>query len=200
MTANPYQQPYGHPGAYAPIPQPPQPPARPSKAAGWLHIVSVVTLGLMAGLFFAFDVSVMPGLAKTDDRTYVAAMQQFNAEIDGNGLFVLIFCGAIIAAGLAAVLEFRRGRKTIALWAGLAAVLYLIVLMLTMGVEIPLNNQLADLGDPAKIHDFSLVDKFKGSWESVNIVRTLLNTAALGCAAYAAKLHGRAEALLGIGR
>ncbi|WP_406134618.1 DUF1772 domain-containing protein [Streptomyces sp. NBC_01089] len=201
MTANPYQQQYGQPGAYAPIPQPPQQqPARPNKAAGWLHIVSVVTLGLMAGLFFAFDISVMPGLAKTDDRTYVTAMQQFNAEIDGNGLFVLIFCGAIIAAGLAAVLEFRRGRKTIALWAGLAAVLYLIVLMLTMGVEIPLNNQLADLGNPAKIHDFSLVDKFKGSWESVNIVRTLLNTAALGCAAYAAKLHGRAEALLGSGR
>ncbi|MCX0241637.1 MULTISPECIES: anthrone oxygenase family protein [Streptomyces] len=208
MTPNPYPQQQGPAGAQAPYQQPwgrpaaPVPPRedRPNKAAGWLHMISVITLGLMAGLFFAYDVSVMPGLANTDDRTYVTSMQQFNAEIDGNGLFALIFMGAIVAAGLAAFLEFRRGRKTIALWAGLAAVLYLVVLMLTMGVEIPLNNQLADLGNPAKIHDFSLVDKFKGTWETVNIFRTLLNTAALGCAAYAAKLHGRAEALLSVGR
>ncbi|MGY0490643.1 anthrone oxygenase family protein [Streptomyces sp. WG-D5] len=196
MTANPYQrQQYGHPPYQQPLPQQlPHTPARPSRAAGVLHLVSVVTLGLMAGLFFAYDISVMPGLAHTDDRTYVTAMQQFNAEIDGNGLFALVFCGAIVAAGVAAFLEFRRGHRTIALWAGLAAVLYLFVLMLTMGVEIPLNNQLADLGDPAKIHDFALVEKFKGTWETVNIVRTLLCTAALGCAAYAARLHGRTEA------
>ncbi|MEU2249337.1 DUF1772 domain-containing protein [Streptomyces sp. NPDC019224] len=209
MTPDPHVQQYGPSGAQAPSQQQggrpgdvpaPQPAGRPSKAAGRLHMVSVLTLGLMAGLFFAYDVSVMPGLAKTDDRTYVAAMQQFNAEIDGNGLFALIFMGAILAAGLAAFLEFRRGHKTIALWAGLAAVLYLAVLMLTMGVEIPLNTQLADLGDPAKVHDFALVDKFKGTWETVNICRTLLTTAALGCAAYAARLHGRAEALLTAGR
>ncbi|MET9774598.1 DUF1772 domain-containing protein [Streptomyces sp. NPDC006367] len=160
-----------------------------------LHLVSVVLLGLMAGLFFAYDISVMPGLAGTDDRTYVAAMQQFNAEIDGNGLFALVFLGALLAAGAAAFLEFRRGHRGVALWAGLAAVLYLAVLILTVGVEIPLNDRLAGLGDPAEVRDFSLVDTFEGTWAAVNIVRTLLSTAALGCAAYAARLHGRTEAL-----
>jgi uncharacterized membrane protein len=152
-------------------------------------------MGLMAGLFFAFDVSVMPGLDRTDDRTFATAMQHFNSEIDGNGLFGLVFCGVLLTTAAAAVLTHRRGRRATALWAGLAAVLYLVVLLITFTVNIPLNNELADLGNPARAHDFSVVDEFRGTWETTNILRTLLCTAALGCVTQAVRLHGRAEAL-----
>ncbi|MGW3497368.1 anthrone oxygenase family protein [Streptomyces sp. NPDC001020] len=193
MTADPYQQ-HGQLGSHALTP--PRPAERPSRTAGPLLIVSTVAVGLMAGLFLAFDVSVMPGLNSTDNRTFATAMQNFNSEIDGNGLFGLVFTGALLAAGAATVIEYRRGRRAVALWAGVATGLYLLVLLITFAVNIPLNNELADLGNPAKVHDFSVIDKFRTTWEGTNILRTVLNTAALGCIAYAVRLNGRADAVL----
>ncbi|GGR09773.1 membrane protein [Actinoplanes ianthinogenes] len=137
---------------------------------------ALVCTGLMAGIFFAFTVSVMPGLANTDDRTFVTAMRQINAAIE-NGLFGLVFVGALALPALAAVLLARSGRRAAAWWAGAAAVLYLLVLILTMAVEVPLNDQLAQAGtDFARArHDF------EGTWVPVNNLRTVLNTLALAC-------------------
>ncbi|MER6362184.1 hypothetical protein [Kitasatospora sp. NPDC001527] len=56
-------------------------PARGSAATGPVLATATTAMGLMSGLFFAFDVSVMPGLAAGDDRTYVTAMQHINAAI-----------------------------------------------------------------------------------------------------------------------
>ena len=189
MTANPYHQ-YGPVNPYAPVP--PQPAPAPSRSTGILLVLSTITMGLMSGLFFTFDVSIMPGLAGTPDRVYVEAMQNFNQLIDSSGLFALVFIAAFIATTTAAVIEYRRGRRSPALWAAIAASLYLVALLITFSVNIPLNNELAQLGDPSKVSDFSLVDKFKGIWETTNIMRTLLCTAALGCLAHCLKLHGRA--------
>lgn len=193
MAANPYH-PYGPANPYAPAPPPPRPARRPSRTTGPLLVISTVTMGLMAGLFFTFDVSIMPGLARTDDRFYVEAMQNFNELIDNSGLFALVFIGAFAATTTAAVLDFRRGHRSPALWAAVAATLYLVALLITFSVNIPLNMELAQLGDPAKVTDFALVDKFKGIWETTNIMRTLLCAAALGCLAHCLKLHGRATA------
>ncbi|MFE2597540.1 DUF1772 domain-containing protein [Streptomyces sp. NPDC059396] len=194
--------PTGTPNPYAA--HPPQAPAvapvRRSKAVGPLLMIATITMGLMAGLFFAYDISVMPGLARTDDRTYVEAMQNFNALIDGNGLFGMVFIGALLAAAVAAFLEHRQGRRGAALWIGAAAVLYFVALMITFSVNIPLNNDLAAAGDPAKITDFSIVEKFKGTWEASNIVRTLVCTAALGFLARALVLHGRGSAVPAVPR
>ncbi|MFF8716702.1 DUF1772 domain-containing protein [Streptomyces sp. NPDC015184] len=190
MTANPYS-PHNAPGPGAPLP-PQAPPARQGKAAGVLLMLSVITVGLMAGLFFAYDVSVMPGLARTDDPVYAQAMQNFNEVIDTSGLFVLVFLGALAVTVAVAVLEYRKGHRKVALWAGIAAGLYVVALLVTFSVNIPLNNELAAIGNPVKATDLSIVDKFKGTWEATNIMRTLLCTAALGCLAHGLKLHGRA--------
>ncbi|MFD8982796.1 anthrone oxygenase family protein [Streptomyces sp. NPDC059564] len=165
---------------------------RGGKAAGFLLGLATVLVGLMAGLFFAFDVSVMPGLAASDAPTYVTAMRHFNEAIDGNGLFGTAFVLALLAAAAAAIVEYRAGRRGAALWAGAAAVAYLVVLVLTFAVNIPLNNELAAAGDAAGASAASVTDKFKGTWVPVNIVRTVLSTAALAALARALLLHGRA--------
>ncbi|MCX5381128.1 DUF1772 domain-containing protein [Streptomyces sp. NBC_00091] len=169
---------------------------RPKAAATTTFLLglSTVLVGLMAGLFFAFDVSVMPGLAAGDDRTYVTAMQHFNAAIDGNGLFGGVFVLALLATIASAAVAYRKGRRGTALWAGAAAVAYLLVLVITFAVNIPLNNELADAGDAAKLTDFAVVDTFKGTWVTTNILRTLLCTAALAALSRALLLHGRSTA------
>ncbi|MFG2721511.1 DUF1772 domain-containing protein [Streptomyces sp. NPDC048416] len=163
-----------------------------SKSTTALLLVSTVLLGLMAGLFFAFDVSVMPGLAAGDEHTYVIAMRSFNKAIDGNGLFGMAFVLALLVSAASAVIEFRRGRRGVAVWVGVACVTYLIVLVITFAVNIPLNNELADAGDVAKMTDFSVVDTFKGTWVAANIMRTVLCTAALTALSRALVLYGRA--------
>ncbi|WP_329391865.1 DUF1772 domain-containing protein (plasmid) [Streptomyces sp. NBC_01351] len=179
-------------GPYAPPRQPPPATTERSKIATALLLVSTVLVGLMAGLFFAFDVSVMPGLAEGDDRTYVTAMQSFNEMIDGNGLFGMAFVIALLASAASAVVEYRKGRRGVAIWVGAAALAYFVVLMITFSVNIPLNNELADAGDAAKLTDFAIVEKFKSTWVSTNIIRTLLCTVALTALARALILYGRA--------
>lgn len=206
-AGSPQQYPAGGPSPYAaqpgsyqqPQPQPGAWPGQPAPAAAdrgklptVLLLVATVLVGLMAGLFFAFDVSVMPGLAAGDERTYVTAMQNFNAKIDGNGLFGMAFVLALLASAASVVIEFRKGRRTVAIWVGVAAVAYLVVLMITFSVNIPLNNELADAGDAAKMTDFAIVDEFKGTWVSTNIIRTLLCTVALTALSRALILYGRA--------
>ncbi|MER5368122.1 DUF1772 domain-containing protein [Streptomyces sp. NPDC002722] len=108
--------------------------------------------------------------------------------------FALVFRGALAVTVAVAAIEYRKGRRTVALWAGAAAALYVVALAVTFAVNIPLNNELAAIGDPARAGDLSVVDRFKGVWETTNIMRTLLCTAALGCLAHCLKLHGRGAA------
>ncbi|MGW7259653.1 anthrone oxygenase family protein [Streptomyces sp. NPDC054834] len=164
---------------------------RSGGAAGVLLMVACIAMALLAGLFFAYDLSIMPGLSRLDDAAYLTAMRNFNDEIDNSGPFAVVFLGALVATVWAAVAEYRRARRGAALWAAAAGVLYLAVLVITVSVNLPLNGELADLGDPAKAADLSLVDKFKGVWSTTNIMRTVLTTAAVGCLAQALKLHGR---------
>ncbi|MEV7602319.1 anthrone oxygenase family protein [Kitasatospora sp. NPDC089797] len=162
-----------------------------SKAAGPVLVGATIAMGLMAGLFFAFDVSVMPGLAAGDDRTYVEAMQHINKSIE-NGMFGLVFTGAFVATGIAAWLQHKAGRRQAALWAAGATLLYVVALMVTMGVNIPLNNDLAAAGDVAQIHDLAAVrTKFEGTWVAANMFRTALCTAGLLALSRALVLHGR---------
>ncbi|MFE4517421.1 DUF1772 domain-containing protein [Kitasatospora sp. NPDC056783] len=169
-------------------------PGTRSKAAGPLLAGATITMGLMAGLFFAFDVSVMPGLAAGDDRTYVTAMQHINKAIDGNGLFGLVFVGAFLATGVASWLLHKAGRRRAALWAAGATALYAVALIVTMGVDIPLNNELAAAGDASRIHDLAAVRaKFADTWVPVTMLRTALCTGGLLALTRSLVLHGRAE-------
>ncbi|MGI5243663.1 DUF1772 domain-containing protein [Dactylosporangium sp. CA-139066] len=161
--------------------------------AGVLLILAVVCMGLMAGLFWGFDISVMPGLGDSDDRTFITAMQHINADIE-NGLFGLVFAGGLLVPGAAAVVLLVQKRRGAALWTAVATVAYFIVLILTMGVEVPLNNQLANAGPVDKIADLHKVRAdFEGVWVTVNHFRTLLCTIAVAALGRALSLHARAQ-------
>lgn len=157
-------------------------------------LAATVAVGLMAGLFFAFSVAVMPGLARSGDRTLVEAMQRINVAIQ-NGWFLLAFGGALPLSAAAVVLCLRDGGRVLLPWVVAAAALYLAVLVITFGVSIPLNNRLDAAGDPGRIADPAAVRAaFESAWVRWNLLRTLLCTAALGCLGRALLLSGRAAA------
>ncbi|GAA1389550.1 hypothetical protein GCM10009639_17300 [Kitasatospora putterlickiae] len=165
-----------------------------SAATGPVLATAATTMGLMSGLFFAFDVSVMPGLAAGDDRTYVTAMQNINTAIT-NPVFGAVFVGALAVPAVGTWLLHRSGERAATLWTAVATVLYLAALVLTGTVNVPLNDRLAAAGDPGALTDPAAVRAaFAPTWTAANIARTVLCTAALAALTRALLVHRRTAA------
>ncbi|MFI9642503.1 DUF1772 domain-containing protein [Micromonospora sp. NPDC051925] len=184
-----------YPPNLAPVPPMAATVSGGARAAGLTVGASTTLMGLMAGLFWGFDISVMPGLADSDDLTFVTAMQNINAAIE-NVLFGAVFVGAFVLPAIATVLLFSTARRAAAAWTLVAVACYLVTLALTMGVEVPLNDRLAAAGDPSRITDLAAVRAdFEGLWVGVNVARTLTCTAAVVCLSRALVLYGRKNPL-----
>lgn len=154
-------------------------------------VTATTASGLAAGLFYSFAIAVMPGLRQVDDRSFVDAMQRINVAIL-NGWFAFSFAGALLLTVLAAILEWRAGARSVALWIAVAVVLYVAVLLVTFAVNVPLNDKLAAAGAPGRIADLAGVRAaFETSWVRWNVVRAVLSTASFVALAYA--LVRRAE-------
>ncbi|QGN45919.1 DUF1772 domain-containing protein [Micromonospora sp. WMMD558] len=134
------------------------------------------TSGLMAGLFFAYACSVMPGLAATDARTLVGAMQSINRKIL-NGWFLAAFLGAPVLTVLAVALQ--PGDGPVLVWSAAALVAHLVMFGVTMRVNVPLNNRLDAAGPVDRIGDLAAVrERFERPWVRWNLVRTVASAAA----------------------
>jgi len=134
-------------------------------------VAALVTAGLIAGLFYAYACSVLPGLARGDDRTFVEGMRGINVAIV-NPVFMLTFLGAPLLAGVAVFLNPGPRPWVIAGFVFLAA-----MVVITAAVNIPLNNALDKGGD-----DYAAVRaRFETVWVRWNVVRALVSTAGFGC-------------------
>ncbi|WLQ34103.1 DUF1772 domain-containing protein [Streptomyces castrisilvae] len=153
-------------------------PDRPTPASRRLVLgAAAVTTGLTAGTFYAFSCAVMPALGRSDDRTFIAVMRDINDVIE-NPVFFAGFFGALLLTAVAAW-QHRRSPGPRG-WIVAALVVYAVAFLLTSGVNVPLNNALADAGDPARLADPATVrDRFEDAWNAWNTVRALLCTAAL---------------------
>ena len=98
------------------------PAARPGRAADLALGAAALTMGLLAGLFYAYSVSVMPGLGEADDRTLVDGMQQINEAIE-NPVFFVSFLGAPVLILAALMLEHPSGARQVVRWVSAALVL-----------------------------------------------------------------------------
>ena len=102
---------------------------------------SVILTGLSAGLFYAWSVSVIPGMLKVNDTVYLESMQSINRAIL-NPAFFLIFFGSAIFLCLGSVygLHLHKG----VFWLMLAASLCYLVgtLGVTIMGNVPLNLSL----------------------------------------------------------
>jgi len=157
-------------------------------------VAATMAMGLIAGLFYAYACSVMIGLGRTDDRTFIDVMQRINVAIQ-NGWFFLSFGGALLFTALAAVLHLRSDGRPVLPWIAAALVLYGVALVITIGINVPLNNELAAAGEPGQIADLAAVrEHFEATWVRWNIVRTIASTAAFGCLTWALVLYGRIAA------
>jgi len=151
-------------------------------------IAATMTMGLMAGVFGLYQHTVMRGLGRTDDRTFVGAFQAMDRAII-NPWFMSGFLGALVLTIAAAVLNPDRRLLP---WVLVALALYLVAFVVTIAVNVPMNDALKAAGDPDRIADLSAVRQTfdEARWLTWNLVRTLTTTVAFGCLCWALVARG----------
>jgi uncharacterized membrane protein len=141
-----------------------------------LLLAATLAVGLQAGTYYVWASGVMPGLARTDDRTFVDALQNMNVAIV-NPVFLATFLGAPVLAAGAAVAASGSARP----WAVAGLALALGTLVVSFAANIPLNDALEAAGRVDGIKDLAAVRAdFEDSWVRWNVVRAVLSTAAFG--------------------
>jgi uncharacterized membrane protein len=75
--------------------------------------LSVLAAALIAGFFYAYHCSVMPGLAATDAVSAIKAMQGINAVVR-NAVFAFSFFGTLAFGGIATLLLIGAGNWPLA--------------------------------------------------------------------------------------
>lgn len=141
-------------------------------------LLAVFTSGLVTGVYLLYQHTIMPGLGKQDDRTFVAAFQALDRAII-NPLFMFTFFGPFVFSLIAVITRFD--------WLVLiATVLNLAVVVITLRVNVPLNDGLKAAGDPASIDVKSARTTFnEAKWVRWNLVRSIASTVAFALSCYA---------------
>jgi uncharacterized membrane protein len=153
-------------------------------------MAATVSTGLVAGVFALYAHTIMPGLAKTDDRTFVGAFQSIDRAIINPWFIVGGFFGALVFTIVAAIANLGEDGLP---WTAAAFVLYLVGFIITMTINVPLNDGIKAAGDPDHITDLAAVRRRfnEARWTSWNLVRVVTSTTAFGLLAWALVLLGR---------
>ena len=153
-------------------------------------LAATLTMGLATGSFALYAHTIMPGLKQTDDRTFVAAFQSIDRAIINPWFMATAFIGALLFTLAAALANLGRDPLP---WVGAALALYLIAVVITVAVNVPLNDAIKAAGDPDRIKDLAAVREHfhEGRWAAWNHVRTLTSAGAFVCLAWALVVYGR---------
>lgn len=145
-----------------------------------LRLFAPLTLGIMAGFFFAFSNPVMMAFQQLEAEIFIQAFNGINISVR-NGVFFAAFF-APLAALLGAALVDRNSRL---LWIS-ALVIYAIVVIQTRMVNVPINEFFKTVSTEIP-NDWQ---DLRERWALSNLVRTVLTTIAFFLALLAATRHG----------
>ena len=143
--------------------------------------------------FALYTNTIMPGLPLTDDSTFAARSRRWTRPSSYLPFIGGGFVGALVFTGLAAVLHLGDAERSVLPWTVAALVLYLAVFVITIAVNVPLNNGIKAAGSPDAIADLAGVRRRfdEARWARWNLVRAVATTAAFGCLAGPSVLYGR---------
>lgn len=147
--------------------------------ANIILIITATLNALVAGLFFAWSVSVTLGLARVSDSEYVSVMQAINRAIQ-NPVFFAAFFGAQIFLPICLFLFYGQSSRFFLILA--ATVIYTIGVMgVTIFGNVPMNDRLDRIDmKSASIEEISLQRKnYEGTWNTLNNIRTVSSTLAV---------------------
>lgn len=155
-----------------------------------LLMAATLATGLMAGAYAVFAHTIMPGLRRTDDRTFVSAFQAIDRAIMNPWFLAGGFLGALVFTLGSAIVHVGHGAFAPSV---VALGLYLITFVITLTVNVPLNDTIKRAGEPDRVADLAAVRRNfnEARWTSFNLVRVVLCLTSFGLLAWALVLQGR---------
>lgn len=138
-------------------------------------IIATLFTGLMAGLFYAWSISVTPGLGQVEDVHYLHSFQSMNRAIL-NPAFFIPFIGLVFILPIVTYLYYKVGINIQFWYILIATLLYLFgVIAVTFMGNVPLNNLLEALSIEAMSADQmeSFRVGFENKWNQLNMIRTI---------------------------
>lgn len=140
-------------------------------------------IGVMAGFFFAFSNTVMPGLDLMPGTDAMQAMQNINIAVR-NPVFFAIFAGTpILSVALAAMTLMNRRHRRTGLLLLVTMLIYVVgVVALTASINVPMNRSLALLSLMTETDWLA----WSGDWTLSNHARTVASVVSLLLAVLAA--------------
>jgi len=137
--------------------------------AGLSATTTLLLIGAVAGVFFAYSTSVMMGLDAIRPEQAVAAMRSINEKIQ-NPVFLVTFLLSPVAAAVTGVLLLVLGQRTSGIAMLAAAAVYVLgALVPSFVVNIPMNDAL----DTAKGEAARIWSDYTTRWTLWNHVRTV---------------------------
>jgi uncharacterized membrane protein len=137
--------------------------------ASWLLILSV---GVMAGVYFAFSTFVMRAFDDLPAAQAIAAMNSIN-RIIVKSMFLPLFFGSTVLALVQVVLNLMYWQGTPSYWAIAAGVVYLLSMFLCTALfNVPLNNRLAGFEQQSR-NARKTWACYRRRWARWNHVRTI---------------------------
>ena len=142
-----------------------------------MMLLTILLTGLSAGLFYAWSISVIPGIKRIPDKSYLEAMQEINRAILNPWFFILFF-GAALMMIYSAYLQFKTNAY-LSFWIILcAAVIYLAgTVGITAFGNVPLNQALDQVQlNILNTGDLQLTRQaYEGQWNKLHTIRTFFS-------------------------
>lgn len=138
-----------------------------------IHIITILLIGLSGGLFYAWQVSVIPGTLKISDPSYLETMKSINKEIL-NPYFFVIFFGALLLVITDAGIHLFNTWNMSTFCVAIAAILYAITFGITAFGNVPLNDALEALQlnelNASELKNFR--NYYELAWNKYHLYRT----------------------------
>jgi len=147
-----------------------------------LAILSLLLTAALFGFFYAWVCSTMWGLDAADPRIALPAMQAMNASVR-NAVFAPAFFGTPAILTLTTVMLLLSAQRPAAVWFGAAAMLVITLsFILTMAVNVPMNEALALLDVPQdRTAAQKIWNAYSPDWQFWNQIRTAASGSAVLC-------------------
>ncbi len=155
-----------------------------------LLLTGLMLVASVLGILALYSHTIMPGLKHTDDVTFVRSFQAIDRQII-NPVFMLQFFAPVFILGLAAFYAHKH-RLAEAKYIFVALACYVIAVLITMAVNVPLNDGIKKLTNLQSPESFANARaQFQESkWLVFNHLRTiftLLSTISTAVAVWIAR-------------
>jgi uncharacterized membrane protein len=143
----------------------------------WIQFVSIMLYVLVAGVMWGTWLSLARTMTQYDAATFLTDGKHM---IDNLAVIMAVLMISAVVIGLVAVVLLFRSRSTTAAWlAVIGLVLMIGVLVITLAVEVPIDNLIVNWTEETLPADWQQI---RARWATFHTVRTFLSLGAVAVA------------------